>query len=79
VRITAQLIDGATGNHVWAKRYDHDLEDIFALQDELTQTIVGAIEPELGKAERARQAAGKPARLGSLPARHVAYLSAHQG
>ncbi len=54
VRITAQLIDATTGNHLWAKRYDRELEDIFALQDELTETIVGAIEPELGKAERQR-------------------------
>ena len=51
VRISAQLIDGATGKHVWAERYDRDLEDIFAVQDEITQTVVGAIEPELTKAE----------------------------
>jgi len=54
VRVTAQLIDAATGNHVWAESYDRDLSDIFALQDEMTQTIVGAIEPELGSVERAR-------------------------
>jgi TolB-like protein/tetratricopeptide (TPR) repeat protein len=54
VRVTAQLIDAATGNHVWAERYDRDLSDIFALQDEMTQTIVGAIEPELGSVERER-------------------------
>jgi TolB-like protein/Flp pilus assembly protein TadD len=54
VRISAQLIDAATGNHVWAERYDRELADIFELQDEMTATIVGAIEPELGSAERAR-------------------------
>ena len=54
VRISAQLIDAATGNHVWAERYDRELADIFELQDEMTATIVGAIEPELGGAERAR-------------------------
>jgi adenylate cyclase len=54
VRVTAQLIDATTGNHVWAERYDRDLSDIFALQDEMTQTIVGAIEPELGNVERER-------------------------
>jgi adenylate cyclase len=54
VRVTAQLIDATTGNHVWAERYDGDLSDIFAIQDEMTQAIVGAIEPELGKAERER-------------------------
>jgi len=54
VRITAQLIDGVTGNHVWAERYDRNLEDIFAVQDEITQTVVGAIEPELSRAEQSR-------------------------
>ena len=54
VRITAQLIDAASGNHVWAERYDRELADIFDLQDEMTATIVGAIEPELGSAERER-------------------------
>ncbi len=59
VRISAQLINALTGNHVWAERYDRQLADIFDLQDEMTETIVGAIEPELGDAERAR-AKGKP-------------------
>jgi adenylate cyclase len=54
VRITAQLIDAATGNHLWAERYDRDLEDIFAVQDEVTNAIVTAIEPTLGSAERDR-------------------------
>ncbi|MEJ0026841.1 MAG: adenylate/guanylate cyclase domain-containing protein [Rhizomicrobium sp.] len=43
VRITAQLIDGAAGDHVWAERYDRNLDDIFALQDEISQAIVGAL------------------------------------
>jgi adenylate cyclase len=51
VRISAQLIEGTTGNHLWAERYDRDLEDVFAVQDEITQTVVGAIEPELLKSE----------------------------
>jgi TolB-like protein/cytochrome c-type biogenesis protein CcmH/NrfG len=57
VRITAQLIDGDTGKHIWADRYDRDLEDIFAVQDELTQTVVGALQPELTRSEieRARR------------------------
>ncbi len=54
VRITVQLIDGETGNHIWAERYDRDLEDIFALQDEITETVVGNIEPELSLAEQDR-------------------------
>lgn len=47
VRITAQLIDAATGGHVWAERYDRDLKDIFALQDEISQAIVAALKLKL--------------------------------
>jgi adenylate cyclase len=47
VRITAQLIDCSTGNHVWAERYDRDLNDIFALQDEISQAIVAALKLKL--------------------------------
>jgi adenylate cyclase len=54
VRVSVQLIDATTGNHVWAERYDRALDDIFALQDEITETVVAAIEPELGAAERER-------------------------
>lgn len=54
VRITAQLIDSVNGEHLWAERYDRVLEDIFELQDEITATIVGTIEPELGMAELTR-------------------------
>ncbi len=47
VRITAQLIDGTSGNHVWAERYDRDLDDIFALQDEISKAIVAALKLKL--------------------------------
>jgi adenylate cyclase len=47
VRITAQLVDGTTGGHVWAERYDRDLNDIFALQDEISQAIVAALKLKL--------------------------------
>ena len=47
VRITAQLIDGASGGHVWAERYDRDLDDIFALQDEISEAIVAALKLKL--------------------------------
>jgi adenylate cyclase len=53
VRINAQLIDAATGFHLWAQRYDRDLEDIFALQDEITGAIVAALELHLTPRERA--------------------------
>jgi len=54
VRISAQLIDAATGAHLWAERYDRELADIFAVQDEITEALVAAIEPELAAAERER-------------------------
>src|SRR6266851_4138972 len=54
VRVTAQLIDAATNNHLWADRYDGDLTDVFALQDEINKQIVAAIEPKLLEAEGIR-------------------------
>jgi TolB-like protein/Flp pilus assembly protein TadD len=54
VRISAQLIDATTGAHVWAERYDQELGDIFAIQDEITEVIVGSVAPELEKSERDR-------------------------
>jgi adenylate cyclase len=54
VRITAQLIVTATGNHLWAERFDRELEDIFDVQDEITDIITARVEPEVGMAERQR-------------------------
>jgi adenylate cyclase len=54
IRITAQLVDAIEDKHLWAERYDRDLEDIFAVQDEVTQAIVTTIEPELMNTERQR-------------------------
>jgi TolB-like protein len=51
LRITAQLNDVVTGSHIWAERYDRGLADVFAVQDEITEAIVGAIEPHLYAAE----------------------------
>ncbi len=59
VRITCQLIEAASGGHVWADRFEGDLTDIFDLQDRITESVVGAIEPSLQRAEIAR-AAAKP-------------------
>jgi adenylate cyclase len=55
VRVTGQLIEAESGVHLWAQRYDREMIDIFAIQDELTQNVVGAIEPEilLGESRRA--------------------------
>lgn len=65
VRITAQLIDAATGNHIWADRYDGELIDIFALQDEITKKVVAAIEPKLLEAEGIRSQSRSEADLGA--------------
>ena len=54
VRVTAQLIDAASGNHLWAERYDSVLEDIFDVQDELMACIVAAIAPQVDVAEQLR-------------------------
>jgi TolB-like protein len=54
VRITAQLNDVTTGSHIWAEHYDRDLADVFAVQDEITEAIVAAIEPQLYAAENFR-------------------------
>ncbi len=65
VRVTAQLIDAETGHHVWAERYDRELEDIFALQDELTQGIAAVVAPELDRAEHRRLVVTRPRDLGA--------------
>ncbi len=54
VRVTAQLIDATTGLHLWAERYDRDLEDIFAVQDEITREIVVAMDVQLREGEQHR-------------------------
>jgi adenylate cyclase len=65
IRVTAQLIEAATSNHVWAERYDRDLADIFAMQDELTEALTTAMAPAIADAEL-RRAMRKPP--GSLDA-----------
>jgi adenylate cyclase len=54
LRITAQLVDAKTGNHLWAERYDRDMKDIFALQDEITMKILTALRVKLTDGEQAR-------------------------
>ncbi|MGC1350974.1 MAG: adenylate/guanylate cyclase domain-containing protein [Xanthobacteraceae bacterium] len=60
IRITGQLIDAVSGAHVWAERYDRKSDDIFALQDEITLSVVGAIEPSLRLAEIERVKRKRP-------------------
>ena len=66
VRITSQLLDSATGHHAWAERYDRNLEDIFAVQDEITKEIVAALDVKLLRGEQAtvwRQSLRRPEAL----------------
>jgi TolB-like protein/Tfp pilus assembly protein PilF len=57
LRITAQLVDAQTGQHLWAERYDRDLKDVFAIQDDITMKIITALEVKLTQGEKARLAA----------------------
>ncbi|MBW1824151.1 MAG: tetratricopeptide repeat protein, partial [Deltaproteobacteria bacterium] len=66
VRITAQLIDATTGHHLWSERYDRDLKDIFALQDEITMKIVTALQVKLTEGEHARMWGKKTGNLDLL-------------
>jgi adenylate cyclase len=63
VRVTAQLIDAGSGVHVWAERFDRDLSDIFAVQDEITARVTAVIEPALAEAEQQRVLRKPPERL----------------
>src|SRR5262249_28266948 len=54
IRVTAQLVEADTGNHLWAERYDRDLADIFTVQDEITQATTIAVAPAIGDAEQQR-------------------------
>ena len=60
VRITAQLANGINGHHLWAERYDRELDDIFAVQDDIVQRIAAVVAPALDKAEHQRSTGKKP-------------------
>ncbi|MEK9284871.1 MULTISPECIES: adenylate/guanylate cyclase domain-containing protein [unclassified Bradyrhizobium] len=63
IRVTAQLIEAATSNHVWAERYDRDLADVFAVQDELTEALTTALAPAIADAELRRAMRRPPGSL----------------
>ena len=63
LRVTAQLIDATTGNHIWAQRYDREVADFFALQDDITSNVVATIEPQLCAAEDIRAKHKRPESL----------------
>jgi TolB-like protein/Tfp pilus assembly protein PilF len=71
VRVNVQLIDANTGMHKWAERYDREMSDIFALQDEITEKIVGRLEPEIGLAERNKTVHSRPANLQAWDCYHL--------
>ena len=77
LRITAQLVDAATGGHLWAEHYDCKIDDIFAVQDEITRSVAAVIEPQLLAAEGVRALARSPDDLGAweLVARAQAHFS----
>ena len=63
IRIAVQLSEGGTGNYLWAERYDRELGNIFDVQDDITERVVGALHPELGKAEQERARAKRAENL----------------
>src|SRR6266851_5409432 len=63
IRVTAQLVEASSGNHVWAERYDRDLADIFAMQDEITAAVTIAIAPAIAQAEQQRAIRKPPGSL----------------
>lgn len=77
VRITGQLIDGTSGAHIWADRFDGTLEDIFDLQDQVTMSVVGAIEPKLRQAEIERSQTKRTENLDAYDHLLRAYASFH--
>jgi len=81
IRVTAQLIEADTGNHLWAERYDRDLADVFAVQDEITEAVAIAIEPAVAATERQRAVRKSPESLGAWEAYqrglwHISQMSA---
>jgi adenylate cyclase len=83
VRITGQLIDAVTGAHIWADRFERDLTDVFALQDEVTVAVVSAIEPKLLETEIEMATRRRPENLTAydlaLRARKALYLMTREG
>jgi len=76
VRIAAQLIDAVTGAHIWADRFERDLTDVFALQDEVALAVVSAIQPKLLKTEIAIATRRRPENLTAYDAMYVALAEA---
>ena len=79
IRVTAQLIDALTGNHIWAEKYDRVLEDIFAVQEEVTRAIVAAIAPHIETSEMERSRGARPSNLSAYEIAMRAWAAAQKG
>jgi TolB-like protein/class 3 adenylate cyclase len=79
IRVTCQLIDTFTGNHIWAERYDRILEDIFAVQEEVTRAIVAAIAPQIDSSEQSKAARRRPGNLSAYEIAIRAWAHADEG
>ena len=79
IRVTGQLIDTLTGNHIWAERYDRVLEDIFAVQEEVTQAIVAAIAPQIESTEQSKASRRRPDNLSAYEIALRAWAHAWEG
>ena len=71
IRVTAELVDAHTGEHKWAQHYDREVKDIFAVQDEITDSVVAQLEPQIGLAERQKVVHIKPADLQAWDCYHL--------
>jgi adenylate cyclase len=78
LRITAQLIDAATGHHIWAERYDRDLKDLFEVQDEITMRIIKALAVELTEGDQFRTRLNRPGNIEAFIKLLKAYESYRQ-
>jgi TolB-like protein/Flp pilus assembly protein TadD len=79
IRVTGQLIDTLTGNHIWAERYDRVMEDIFAVQEEVTRAIVAAIAPQVEATEQLKVARRRPSNLSAYEIAIQAWAHAWDG
>jgi TolB-like protein/class 3 adenylate cyclase/Flp pilus assembly protein TadD len=79
IRVTGQLIDTLTGNHIWAERYDRVLDDIFAMQEELTRAIVAAITPQIESTEQFKAVRRRPENLSAYEIALRAWAHALEG
>ena len=79
IRVTVQLIDTDSGDHIWAERYDSILEDVFAIQEEITRAIVGAIAPQIEWVEQSMAVRSRPENLSAYEIALRAYTHAWEG